>query len=252
MDVVHVDVGTNRDGAEVCWDGVVKSPSRQQRVTTQRNLFDEMSLVVRATTVRTSNVVGVRRPFHEVVKARVPHSTKIWRNCREPNAEVVNQITRVVHASPIRITPGLPPVPNDERYTLALLHWSGRIEMQLRLLMIKTNSNTIPMHAVDDQRLQVPPHRGSTPLQHREINGGNAANGLSCIIRHIEREVVMNNIKTVASRDARPHVKILRDKKGPGGWRDLCAAQGMATLCQKWIPHHLAFFVKTWQGGLRT
>ena len=80
------------------------------------------------------------------------------------------------------------------------------------------------MDAVDHKRLEVPPHRGS--LQDGEVNGGESLHGLAPIVGHVEHEVIVDHIETVAARNAWPHVEIVFDKQRFGGCCMVLATEG--------------------------
>ena len=106
------------------------------------------------------------------------------------------------------------------------------------------------MDAVDHKRLEVPPHRGSSSLQDGEVNGGESLHGLAPVVGHVEHEVVVDHIETVAARNAWPHVEIVFDKQRFGGRRMVLATEGVTPLGKERGPRHLPFLVEAWPSGL--
>ena len=248
--VIVVNIGPNGNGAQVRWDGVIQFPRAEQGVPAQGHLFDQMPLVVGTSPVGCAKAIGVGGALHEVVETRVPHPSKIGRDRRQPNAEVVDQIAGEVHAAPIRVAARLSAVPNFQHNLLADLHRGGRVNVELRFQLREGHGFAIPMDAVDHKGLEVPPHRGSPALQDGEVYGGESLHGLAPVVGHVEHEVVVDHVETVAPRNARPHVEIVVDKQGFGGRHMVLATEGMTPLGKERGAQHLSFLVKARQGGL--
>ena len=106
------------------------------------------------------------------------------------------------------------------------------------------------MDAVDDKGFEVPPHRASPSLQDSEVYGGEPLHGLAPVVGHVEHEVVVDHVETVATRNARPHVEIVFDKQGLGGRHVVLATKGVTPLGEEWGSRDLPLFVKARPGGL--
>ena len=135
--VVMVDIGPYGHGAKVRGDGVVQRPSGPDGVAAQRNLLDEVALVVCPSSPCTGDAVGVGGALHKVVKARVPNLAEVGRDGGQTNAQVVDQVAGVVHASPIGVVVGLSPIPNLQCDGFIWLHGSGGIDVQFGTPLLK-------------------------------------------------------------------------------------------------------------------
>ena len=248
----HVDKRAHCDGAEVRGDGVVQIPGALHGVSAELNALDKVTLVVRAPAACTFDVVSVGGPLDKVVKARVPHLPKVGGNGGQADAKVVNDVAGVIHATPIRIVVGLTPVPNLERHVVPSGHGARGLHVQAAVPLVEQHGFSVPCDAVHDKPLEVPPHGVSTSNEHVKINGGMGVHRLATVIGDIQKQVVVQDVKTVASGDARPHVVVGRRRRNTGCRLAgvLATSRNMAPLGQKGIPLGFLDVVESGQGGV--
>ena len=245
--VVVVDVWTHGHGAQVRGDGMVQRPGGPDGVAAQRDLLDEVALVVGPSSARAGDVVGVGGAFHKVVEARVPHLAEVGWDGGQADAQVVDQVAGVVHPAPVGVVVGLPSIPNLQLHRFTFRHGSWRIDVEFRPCLFEGHRVAVPVHTVDGQALEVPPHRGSPALKHREIDGGQGLHGLSGIVRHVQHQIVVHNVKAVTARDARPHVVVV-DGQHPQRRTVLRAPRGVTSLNKEGGAHGAFVLVEAGDG----
>ena len=232
MLVVVVDIGSHGHGTEVCGDGVVQRPGGPDGVAAQRDLLDEVALVVGPSSACACDVVGVGGAFHKVVEARVPHFPEVGRDGGQADAQIVDEVAGVVHPAPVRVVVGLPSIPNLQFHCFTVRHGSWRIDVEFRPCLFEGHRIAVPVHTVDGQALEIPPDGVPPALKHREIDGGQGLHGLPRVVRHVQHQVVVHDVKAVAARDAWPHVVVV-DGQHPQRRAVLRAPHGVTPLCEE-------------------
>ena len=246
--VVVVDIGSHGHGAEVRGDGVVQRPGGPDGVAAQRDLLDEVALVVGPPSACACDVVGVGGAFHKVVEARVPHLAEVGRDGGQADAQIVDQVAGVVHPAPVGVVVGLPSIPNLQLHRFAFRHGGWRIDVEFRPCLFEGHRIAVPAHTVYGQALEVPPHGGPPALKHREIDGGQGLHGLPRIVRHVQHQIVVHDVKAVTARDARPHVVVV-DGQHPQRRAVLCASHGVTPLNKEGGAHGAFVLVESGNGG---
>ena len=232
MLVVVVDIGSHSHGTEVRGDGVVQRPGCPDGVAAQRDLLDEVALVVGPPSACACDVVGVGGAFHKVVEARVPHFPEVGRDGGQADAQIVDEVAGVVHPAPVRVVVGLPSIPNLQFHCFTVRHGSWRIDVEFRPCLFEGHRIAVPVHTVDGQALEIPPDGVPPALKHREIDGGQGLHGLPRVVRHVQHQIVVHDVKAVAARDAWPHVVVV-DGQHPQRRAVLRAPHGVTPLCEE-------------------
>ena len=196
----HIDKRAHCDGAEVRGDGVVQIPGALHGVSAELNGLDKVTLVVRAPAVCTFDVVSVGGPLDKVVKARIPHLPKVGGNGGQADAKVVNDVAGVIHAAPIRIVVGLTPVPNLRATRCPQRPWCSGTATCKRLSHWLNNTGS-PSHATlsttspwRSHHMEFPP-----PISTSKSMVAWASIGLANVIGDVQKQVVVQDVKTVAS-----------------------------------------------------
>ncbi len=201
MHEVRVHIIRHGDGREVRWDPLVEVKSAHHRVAAQLHLAEEFTLAVRAEGARALHMVGVRGAFHEGIEAGIPHLAEVRWNGGEADAEVVDVVGLEVEAAPVGVAVRMALVVHRERIHAAGVRRHKEVHAQ-RLSVVAEGER--PGGRGDGIHLQVPKLEADEVLprhQRREGDGGGGFQLLCAVVRHVDGDVVVQDVEGVAARD---------------------------------------------------